>query len=323
MMAAFATGWLAFSYSTAPARASLVVHASAGVAILLLAPWKSAIGRRGLARRRPGWWASLAFSALVLVSIAAGILHSTGILVAAGALTAMEVHVGAAIVAIPFFAWHVYARRSLLRLPDLSRRRLLQMGMLAGSAGLTYAAGEIATRLGRLPGGDRRFTGSYELASFQPDLMPVTQWMFDPVPAIDAATWRLTLTLPARTHRLTYSDLAVHDHRLTALLDCTGGFCSRQEWAGVWLSELVAGGAGHARSIRVKSVTGYDRRFPVEELPRLLLATRIGGNPLSPGQGYPARLVAPDRRGYWWVKWVDTIEVDELPYWWQLPFPMQ
>ncbi len=27
----------------------------------------------------------------------------------------------------------------------------------------------------------------------------------------------------------------------------------------------------------------------------------------------PVRLVAPDRRGYWWVKWVSTITLDELP----------
>jgi DMSO/TMAO reductase YedYZ molybdopterin-dependent catalytic subunit len=36
-----------------------------------------------------------------------------------------------------------------------------------------------------------------------------------------------------------------------------------------------------------------------------------------------ARLVAPDRRGFWWVKWVVAIEVDDLPDWWQSPFPLQ
>jgi DMSO/TMAO reductase YedYZ molybdopterin-dependent catalytic subunit len=50
---------------------------------------------------------------------------------------------------------------------------------------------------------------------------------------------------------------------------------------------------------RVVSSTGYDRRFPVGEASRLLLATRVGGEPLDPGHGYPARLVAADRRGFW------------------------
>src|SRR5437773_1291558 len=35
---AFLTGWLAFAFGTSPARLSLVVHATSGVAILLLLP---------------------------------------------------------------------------------------------------------------------------------------------------------------------------------------------------------------------------------------------------------------------------------------------
>ncbi len=65
------------------------------------------------------------------------------------------------------------------------------------------------------------------------------------------------------------------------------------------------------------SHTGYDGRFAVGELPGLLLALRVGGRPLSPDHGLPARLVVPDRRGFWWVKWVWTIELDALPAWWQ------
>ena len=64
---AFLTGWLAFAYGTMPARWSLILHASSGVAILLLLPWKSVIARRGLARPRPGRRLSILFSALVIV----------------------------------------------------------------------------------------------------------------------------------------------------------------------------------------------------------------------------------------------------------------
>src|SRR5690348_4855676 len=98
--AAFATGWLAFAYGTAPARWSLVVHATSSVAILLLLPWKSMVARRGMGRPRPGRWVSIAFGILVIISIAAGLGHSSGLVLWWGPLSSMEVHVGAALIAI-------------------------------------------------------------------------------------------------------------------------------------------------------------------------------------------------------------------------------
>jgi DMSO/TMAO reductase YedYZ molybdopterin-dependent catalytic subunit len=319
---AFTTGWVAFFYGTAPSRASLIVHAASGYAIVALTPWKAVIAARGLQRRRPGWWASLVFTGLVMVSIGAGIMHSTGLLLAFGPFSAMTVHVGAALVAIPFVAWHVLARRIPVRAVDLSRRSLLRAGALLGGAGLAYGAGEAAVRLLSLPGSTRRFTGSYEDGSLQPAQLPVTQWMFDAVPAIDPATWRLTVQMGATTREWTYDELLAFDDRVRATLDCTGGFYSTQDWSGVWLSRLLPVDP-KGESLHIRSLTGYDRRFTARDANRLLVATRLGGMPLDPGHGFPVRLVAPDRRGYWWVKWVTTITIDELPSWWQLPFPMQ
>jgi hypothetical protein len=319
---AFTTGWVAFFYGTAPSRASLILHAASGYAIIALTPWKAVIAARGIQRRRPGWWASLAFTGLVVASIAAGILHSTGLVLAFGPFSAMEVHVGAALAAIPFVAWHVLARRIPVRAVDLSRRSLLRAGSLLAGGGLAYGAGEAAVRLLRLPGSLRRFTGSYEFGSLQPAQLPVTSWMFDAVPAIDPATWRLTVQVGATVRAWTYDELLAFDDRVRAMLDCTGGFYSTQDWSGVWLSRLLEGRSG-GLSLHIRSLTGYDRRFGISDASRLLIATRLGGIPLAPGNGFPVRLVAPDLRGYWWVKWLTTITIDELPSWWQLPFPMQ
>ena len=127
----------------------------------------------------------------------------------------------------------------------------------------------------------------------------------------------------------TYAELLAFDDRVEATLDCTGGFYSTQDWSGVWLSELVTlhpnppPQGGREMSIYVRSLTGYDRRFAIEAAGRLMIATGLGGMRLDPGHGFPVRLVAPDRRGYWWVKWVTAITIDELPSWWQLPFPLQ
>jgi DMSO/TMAO reductase YedYZ molybdopterin-dependent catalytic subunit len=328
---AFTTGWVAFFYATAPSRASLILHAVSGYAIVALTPWKAVIAARGIRRRRSGWWASLVFTGLVIASVAAGILHSTGLLVSVGAVSAMEVHVGAALAAIPFVAWHVLARRIPVRAVDLSRRSLLRAGTLLAGAGLAYAAGEGAVRLLRLSGSTRRFTGSYEYGSLQAAQLPATQWLFDAVPAVDPATWRLTLRVGEAIQQWTYDELLAFDDRVRATLDCTGGFYSTQDWSGVWLSRLLnsspsplAGeGRGGGSSLHVRSITGYDRRFAIGDAGRLLLATRIGGTTLDADHGFPVRLVAPDLRGYWWVKWISAISIDELPSWWQLPFPIQ
>ena len=314
---AFLTGWLAFALATAPARWSLLVHAVGGFAILVLLPWKSIIARRGLDRPRPGRWASVLFGILVLTSLVAGLLHSSGVLVYWGPLTAMEFHVGAAIAAVPLAVWHVVARRIRLRTVDLSRRNVLRGGVLLAASVTAYAGTEILVRATGMPGAVRRFTGSYEAGSFSPGQMPVSSWMFDAIPQIEPGSWRLI----AGGREWTYDELFAFDDHLTATLDCTGGFYSSQAWSGARLDRLVGNADGV--SIRVVSHTGYDRRFPIESSRSLLLATRFGDQPLDAGHGFPARLVVPGGRGFWWVKWVSTIEVDDLPHWWQSPFPLQ
>jgi DMSO/TMAO reductase YedYZ molybdopterin-dependent catalytic subunit len=105
-----------------------------------------------------------------------------------------------------------------------------------------------------------------------------------------------------------------------ARLDCTGGWWSEQSWDAVALSDLMGDPPG--RSVRVRSATGYDRFFAHHELDDLYLAVGYEGEPLQARHGAPVRLVVPGRRGYWWVKWVTSVEPDGRPAWLQLPLPL-
>jgi DMSO/TMAO reductase YedYZ molybdopterin-dependent catalytic subunit len=318
---ALSTGFLAYAVGTSRGRWVVVAHGLLGIALVALAPWKSLIVRRGLGRQRAGTAASVALAALVAVAVLAGVLHATGLLISMGPVTAMQVHVGAALVSIPLAAWHVLARPVRPRRTDVTRRTLLRAGALVGGAGLAYAATEGLVRLVSLPGAERRFTGSYEVGSLRPEALPVTQWLDDPVLEIDVARWRLTVAAPGESREWSSEQLASFDDRVRAVLDCTGGWFSEQDWEGVRLDRLLPD-PGEARSILVHSVTGYSRRIPVRDVPRLFLATRLDGRPLAAGHGFPARLVAPGRRGFWWVKWVERIETSSAPWWWQSPFPL-
>jgi hypothetical protein len=318
---ALITGWVAFAAGTDWGKPVVVAHGVAGLAAVALAPWKSVIARRGLRKRREGKPSSLALSLLVVTSLAAGIAHSAGVTDRVGGLTIMQIHVGAALVALPFAVVHLVRRPVGMRSTDLSRRNLLRGFGVVGAGALIYAGLESLWVGLSLPGAARRFTGSHEIGSHQPVRMPVTQWLNDRVPELSGDRWRLLVRTPEGERLWSLEELLERRAPVTATLDCTGGWYAEQEWSGVPVRSLIPQSSG--RSVVVRSTTGYARRFPVSDLDRLFLATGVEGAPLSAGHGFPARLVAPGRRGFWWVKWVDLIEVDDRPWWTQLPFPTE
>jgi DMSO/TMAO reductase YedYZ molybdopterin-dependent catalytic subunit len=311
------------------------VHGGIALAVALLAPWKSAVVRRGLRRaRRPGgrrrYW-SVALLALVATALASGLAHATGLVEDVGPLTIMQVHVGAAVGALVLLAVHYGLHPVRPRRTDLDRRAFLHTTALTAGAAAVFAAWEGALNASRLPGGSRRFTGSVERGTGQPAAMPVVAWLDDRVQWIDRDAWRLRLG----TAELDLAGIeALPADRIRAVLDCTGAWYAEQTWEGVRLDRLIAaaqagaphaagfGPAGSWRSVEVRSATGYARLFPARDLSRLWLVTRVGGAPLAPGHGYPARIAAPGRRGFWWVKWVVEIRPSTAPWWLQPPFPL-
>jgi DMSO/TMAO reductase YedYZ molybdopterin-dependent catalytic subunit len=318
LLLAFVTGVASWIVGPGLVRWIVIAHGFAGLGIVALAPWKSAIARRGLARRRPGRGTAIAFAVLIATSIVAALVHVTGIVRSVGTFSPLGIHVATAVAAIAVGVAHVVQRPVRPRTTDLSRRSLLRSGAVlgAGAAGWLALEGVLRATGGR--GASRRDTGSFETGSGVPADMPVTQWLNDHVQAVDAASWRLRVSDGAQTYSV--DELAAFGDSLRATLDCTGGWYAEQLWRGARLDRLLEGADGG--SIVARSVTGYSRRFPRSEAPGLLVATHVGDAPLSAGHGAPARLVAPGRRGYWWVKWVTSIDVDDEPWWWQPPFPL-
>ena len=311
-----ATGVLAFGIGTAPGAVVVVAHGIVGIAIVVLTPWKTVIVRRGLRRTRRGRLWSLVFLFIVFAAVVSGFTQSTGAARRVGPLNMMQIHVGSAVIALALGAAHVRMRRVRPRAVDVDRRALLRSGGLVLVGGGAFALAEGVMKALSLTGADRRFTGSHERGSYRPAAMPTTQWFDDRTQHVDLDSYRLI----AGTRGYSVDDLSTFGDRLVATLDCTSGWFSTQEWTGVRLDRLIDARDGN--SILVRSRTGYSRRFPTSDAGHLLLATHVGGAPLSPRHGAPLRLVAPGRRGFWWVKWIDEVEVDSRPPWWQSPFPL-
>jgi DMSO/TMAO reductase YedYZ molybdopterin-dependent catalytic subunit len=321
LLFAFGTGIATVAIGSPDGAWVAVGHAVSGIAVVLLIPWKSRVVRAGLRRTRISRWVSLLLAALALLTLVAGLGYATGVVRSIAGQPGLWVHIAVALALVPLVVWHVGARGIRLRRTDLSRRALLRAGVVAAGAVALYAADQAASNVLGLPGASRRFTGSYEAASFRPEMMPTTSWLLDAAPTVDPGRWRLSIKDGQGHRELTLAQLTAYATNVRATLDCTSGWYSQQDWTGVPLSALLRRGE-NAQSVYVHSVTGYWVRFPIHDTARLLLATGVGGAPLSAGHGFPARLVAPGRRGYWWVKWVDRIEVQTTPSWWQPLFPI-
>lgn len=288
------------------------LHAAAALAILLVAPWKYVVIRRGLGRRRRRRsikTLSLVLLGLTLITIVSGLVHSTGHLEFAGPFTLMQIHVAAAFGALAAVLGHFGLHAVRPRRADADRRALLRLGVLGGAAAVATAAWDTAAAT------PRRFSGSVPK-----DRPEVTSWIDDPVPHLDPATWRLRVG----PHRFDLDEVrALRHETFHAVLDCTSAWYSDQQWDGVPLRTLLAAaGVSPGRSVEVRSVTGFVRWFGASTLDDVWLVTGMAGAPLSYGHGYPARIVAPGRRGFWWVKWVTEVNPSDRHPWTQPVFPL-
>jgi hypothetical protein len=321
LVVVFATGAGAVASGTAEGRWVVIGHGAAGFLLVLLIPAKLRVIRAGLLALRRTRWLSLALTAPVLLVLFLGFGYSTGVVRTVAGIDALWLHIALALALVPVLLWHVVARFVRPRTTDASRRTALRTGLLVGGAAGLYAATAGVVEATGAPGARRRFTGSYERGSFRPAAMPNTIWLNDTAPRIDPSAWRLAVTDAAGRREFSLSDLTGRSVTRRALLDCTSGWYADQDWGGVPVRDLI-GPVGGFESLLVRSRTGYQVRLPLADLDTLFLAVTVGGRPLSTGHGYPARLVVPGRRGFWWVKWVETVELSSTPWWWQSPFPL-
>lgn len=313
-MLALISGVSTFLVGTPGGRWVVIAHGVIALSLVVLIPWKSVIVNRGLRRRRPGRALSVSLTAIALLVLITGLVLVTGVVDVIGPFTVMQLHVALGLLAASLILIHTLQRPVAHRPSDLSRRNALRAGgMLAAAGGLWLLVEGSLDLFTWTRGQARRFTGSHEVTD--PNAVPFTQWINDSVQHLDGTSHRVTVIGTEHSP----ADLEAVGDEVRATLDCTGGWYTTQDFSGARVDRLI--GATSGVSIVVRSVTGYWRRFPIDQADQLYLVTHMAGLPLRDGNGGPIRLVAPGRRGYWWVKWVDTVDVDDHAPWWQPPLP--
>ena len=320
MVTVIASGLVTWLVPISSTRVVTVSHGIIGLFVVAVAPFKARGSvRAGLKRKAPTRAISIAFALTVIGAVVAGITHSSGVLFSTGMWSPLWIHLLLGLLAIPFLGWHVWSRPVRPKPTDLNRRGVITASVGGAVAAVVLGTQEVVLDATGARGGDRAATGSIEISSFDPTGMPRVSWFDDQRPSdVTSIGWPLRIDGAAVN---VVNDLQPLTRPVQACLDCTGGWFSVQDWDVVPLSELIEVNET-ARSVRVRSSTGYARLFPIEALDELFLATGYGGEPLEIGHGAPVRLVAPNRRGFNWVKWVREVELSDRPAWLQSPLPL-
>jgi MFS family permease len=322
------TGLLTLRAGSPPTAALFVVHGLLGGALAAAALVKL---RRSLPRAiAAGRWGAIALATVLALAVALAlgggfVWVASGRILTIGPWTILTVHALAGLALVPIAVAHLLPRRWRVLRPSrraahhgsqgvdapgkpVSRRTALGLGVLALAGAFGWAA---SNSLDALAGGLRRFSGSRWLPAG--GVPPATTFFGEGTDRIDASAWQLAVRgRVAHPLDLSLSELAaLGEVEREAVLDCTSGWALRTTWRGVPLGAVLdaAGLSRGARRVVVRSVTGWYAELPIHEAREALLATAVAGKPLPHGNGAPCRLVAPDRRGLEWVKWVGQVEV--------------
>ncbi len=106
-------------------------------------------------------------------------------------------------------------------------------------------------------------------------------------------------------------------------LYCVEGWDVTLFWEGVLVRDLLSETKvlPEANTVIFHAYDGYTTSFPLDYIVdnNIMLAYRMNNVTLPPERGYPFQLVAEEKWGYKWIKWVTKIEISDDPdykgYW--------
>jgi DMSO/TMAO reductase YedYZ molybdopterin-dependent catalytic subunit len=148
---------------------------------------------------------------------------------------------------------------------------------------------------------------------------------------IDISKYKLKIDgLVSNPQELTYDEvLANTKYSKVVTLHCVEGWSAKLLWEGVKLEDLFSNAkvGEKADTVIFYASDGYSTALPLKVVidKNMLLAYKINGVVLPYEKGYPFMLVAEDKLGYKWIKWITRIELsadkEYKGYWEQRGYP--
>ena len=107
--------------------------------------------------------------------------------------------------------------------------------------------------------------------------------------------------------------IKLQNYKKVVTLNCVEGWNVKILWQGVLVKDILekAGYDPNAKVAIFRAYDGYSTSFPLKWIVdnNIILAYKMNDVVLPPERGFPFQLVAENKWGYKWIKWVTEIEV--------------
>jgi DMSO/TMAO reductase YedYZ molybdopterin-dependent catalytic subunit len=135
---------------------------------------------------------------------------------------------------------------------------------------------------------------------------------------VDIINYRLEITgLVGQPASYKYNDIIDNyaSYKKVVRLSCVEGWAVDILWQGVQVRDILAKAAPlpTAKVVIFHAYDGYTTSFPIEYIMDnpILMAYKMNDVIIPPERGYPFQLVAEDKWGYKWIKWITQIELSD------------
>jgi len=139
------------------------------------------------------------------------------------------------------------------------------------------------------------------------------------VQMIDSETYELVIDgLVASPATFSYAELQTMSHTAKLVtIHCVEGWSVKALWEGIALPGLLSLSqpSESANTIIFHAADGYTTSLSLDFVMErnLIIADHINGVALPPANGFPFQLVAEDKWGYKWIRWLTRIELSNDP----------
>jgi DMSO/TMAO reductase YedYZ molybdopterin-dependent catalytic subunit len=116
--------------------------------------------------------------------------------------------------------------------------------------------------------------------------------------------------------KYSYQDvLKLQSYQKVVQLNCVEGWSVKVLWEGALVRDLLKDLAvkPEAKEIIFYAKDGYSTSFPLDYVMKndIIMAYKMNGVEIPPERGFPFQLVAEDKWGYKWIKWITKIELSD------------